>query len=59
MKYLYRGYEIKPVANGFVWTDESGNDRYEGQGNTAPYATGDDALNAIDQHKRALAAAKA
>lgn len=59
MKYLYRGYEIKPVAGGFVWTDESGNDRYAGQDAAGVYVTGDEAMDAIDKHKRALAAAKA
>jgi hypothetical protein len=59
MSDLYRGYEIKPVTDGFVWTDESGNGRYEGQGNTIPYATADKAMDAIDKHKRAIAAAKA
>ena len=56
MSDIYRGYDIKPVTGGFVWTDESGNDRYEGK---APYATADAVTDAIDKHKRALAAAKA
>lgn len=56
MSDIYRGFEIKPVAGGFVWTDESGNDRYEGK---APYATADAVMDAIDKHKRAMAAAKA
>ena len=56
MNDIYRGFEIKPVTGGFVWTDESGNDRCEGK---VPYATVDAAMAAIDKHKRALATAKA
>jgi hypothetical protein len=56
MNDIYRGFEIKPVTGGFVWTDESGNDRCEGK---VPYATADAVMDAIDKHKRALATAKA
>ncbi len=54
MNDLYRGYEIKPVTGGFMWTDEHGFDHYEGQSHEAPYKTDEKAMDGIDQYKRAV-----
>jgi hypothetical protein len=51
MSDIYRGYAIKPVAGGFVWTDEQGNDRHDG---AAPYKSADAVMDGIDRHKRAM-----
>ncbi len=63
---IYRGYDIKPHANGgFYWTDERG---FDHTGNIADeathigartdcYPTEDKAMDAIDAYRRNLRAA--
>lgn len=59
----YRGYDIKPHANGgFYWTDERGFDHTGSMldsathidARTGCYPTADDAMDSIDAYKRAM-----
>lgn len=60
---LYRGYEIKPHANGgFYWTDERGFGHFAGLQSATPverrtdgFATDEAAMDSIDAYRRNLA----
>lgn len=63
---LYRGYEIKPHANGgFYWTDERGFDHFDGimqiatprDAHTDAFKTDEAAMDSIDAYRRNLASA--
>lgn len=49
---IYRGYEIRPVSGGFMWTDERG---FDHGGLRGELPTEEHALNDIDQYKRNMA----
>lgn len=57
MNDLYRGYEIKPVVDGFIWTDERNFDHYAESVTKTPYATADKAMDGIDQYRRNMQSA--
>lgn len=55
---LYRGYDIKPWKEGFLWTDENDVDHFAGEPRT-PFASEEKAMDDIDAYKRQLAAGQA
>lgn len=56
---IYRGYEIKTVEGGFMWTDERNFDHFGEQVLRTPYKTEEDAMSGIDQYKRNMQSAGA